>query len=71
MGQQEVYDFLKKYRKQWFNAREIAELLNRSFGTVTCNLKRLRNADVIMCKTVNMVVKPAGKKPIYLYRYKR
>jgi len=71
MGQQKVYDLLKKYGKRWFNAREITRLLNTSFNNATCNLKRLRNADVIMCKTITKIIKPAGRRNIYIYKYKK
>ena len=72
MGQQEVYDLLKKYRKQWFNAREIAGLLNISFNNITSNLKRLKQADVIMCKTVVRAVKTNGEsRQVYVYKYRK
>lgn len=71
MGQQEVYDLLKKHKEQWLSAGEVAKLLNSSFNNVTSNLRRLRNADVIMCKTVLKSIEPAGKRPIYIYRYKK
>lgn len=71
MGQQEVYDLLKKYRKKWFNARDIARLLDASFNTVVGNLKRLRKAGIVVFKKAYQVVEPAGKRLVYLYRFKK
>ena len=52
MGQQEVYDLLKKYRKDWLNARQIAKLLDASFNTVVGNLKRLRKAGFVLVRKI-------------------
>ncbi|MBI2575825.1 HTH domain-containing protein [Candidatus Woesearchaeota archaeon] len=71
MSQQDVYDLLKKYREKWLNAREIANLLNSSFNTVVGNLKRLRKAGIILFKRAYQIVEPAGKRVVYLYRFKK
>lgn len=71
MTQQEVYNLLKKYRNKWLSTKEITKLQNNSFNTVGSNLKRLREAGVIMCKTVLRIVEPAGERPVYVYKYKR
>ena len=71
MGQQEVYDLLRRYRKKWLNAREIAKLLDASFNTVVGNLKRLRKAGIVLFKKAYQVVKPAGKRVVYLYKFKK
>lgn len=44
MGQQEVYDFLKKFKRKWFTAREISKKLKVSIGSVTNCLKKLRQS---------------------------
>ncbi|MBW2989350.1 HTH domain-containing protein [Candidatus Woesearchaeota archaeon] len=71
MGQQEVYDLLKKYQKRWLNARDIAKLLDASFNTVVGNLKRLRKAGFVLVKKAYQVVEPAGRRLVYLYRFKK
>ncbi|MEA2035945.1 MAG: hypothetical protein U9O94_00445 [Nanoarchaeota archaeon] len=71
MGQQEVYDLLKKYSRRWLNARDIAKLLDASFNTVVGNLKRLRKTGIILFKKAYQVVEPAGKRVVYLYKFKR
>lgn len=71
MGQQEVYNLLKKHKNKWLSAREVAKLQGASFNIATSNLRRLRKRGVIMFKTVVRVVKPAGKRPFYVYKYKK
>jgi len=71
MGQQDVYDLLRKYRNKWLNAREIAKLLDASFNTVVGNLKRLRKAGIVIFKKAYQVVEPAGKRLVYLYKFKK
>ena len=71
MGQQEVYDLLKEHRKQWLMARDVTKLLNITFNNATCNLKRLRNAGVIISKMVVRTVQPAGKREVYVYKYRK
>ncbi len=71
MGQQEVYNLLKKYSKRCLNAREIAKLLNVSFNTVVANLKRLRKAGLILFKKAYQIVEPAGKRVVYQYKFKK
>ncbi len=50
MGQQEVYDFLKKNKGKWFNAREIAEKLRISLNSARTSLARLKKSKFIGCK---------------------
>ena len=47
MGQQEVYDFLKKHKGKWFTSKEIADGLKASQGSVTTCLKKLRDSSAI------------------------
>lgn len=62
MGQQEVYDFLKKNRNAWFNSDKISEELNVSIGSATNCLKKLRNSGSINFKE---------DRNRYLYKYKK
>jgi len=48
MGQQEVYDFLKKNKTSWFSSKEIAKKLKVSIGSVTNSLKRLRESKQVL-----------------------
>ncbi|MFH0875732.1 MAG: hypothetical protein V1859_07375 [archaeon] len=50
MGQQEVYDFLKKFRTKWFTSKQIAVGLKVSIGSVTNNLKKLRKTGSVKHK---------------------
>ena len=71
MGQQEIYDLLKRKKNKWLNAREIARLLNSSFNTVVGNLKRLRKAGMVLFKKTYHVIEPAGRRVIYMYKFKK
>ena len=71
MGQQDVYDFLKRNKKKWMSARDIAVGLKASLGSVTNNLKKLRESKQIYFRMNDRTIKPAGKKKIYEYKFKR
>jgi DNA-binding transcriptional regulator GbsR (MarR family) len=65
MGQQEVYDFLKKNKRKWYTSREISTALKLSIGSVTMSLKKLRNSKSLkykMCK---------DRKNTYKYQFKK
>jgi len=64
MGQQEVYDFLKKNKTKWFNSDGISKSLKVSLGSATNCLKKLRKAGAISFKE-------AGSRNRYLYKYKK
>jgi DNA-binding transcriptional regulator GbsR (MarR family) len=61
MGQQEVYDFLKKHKNTWFTSRDISEALGVSIGSVTMSLKKLRKTNIIKYKNT-------GKRNTYTYK---
>jgi len=61
MGQQEVYDFLKKQKNKWFTSRDISEALEVSIGSVTMSLKKLRKTNIIKYKNT-------GKRNTYRYK---
>lgn len=64
MGQQEVYDFLKKNPKRWFISKEISKRLNVSIGSVTNCLKKLRESRSIQFRQ-------SGHRNQYEYKYKK
>ena len=69
MGQQEVYDFLKKHRGKWYTSKEIADGLRASVGSVTTCLKKLRDSSAINSDFKKGI--GHTKKNAYLYRFKR
>lgn len=64
MGQQEVYDFMKKNKGKWFTSRQISEKLDISMGSVTMSLKKLRKSNMIQYRITS-------KKNMYEYKFKR
>jgi len=64
MGQQEVYDFLKKNQSKWYTSKDISKSINISLGSVTMSLKKLRNSNFVMHKK-------HGKRNQYLYSFKK
>lgn len=71
MGQQDTYAFLKEHKDKWFSSREISKGLNASLGSVTNNLKKLRESKQILSRMVDRKIRPAGKRKIYEYKYKK
>ena len=69
MGQQEVYDFLKKHKIKWRTSKEIADKLRASHGSVTTCLKKLRDSSAIDYKYPNKT--STSRKNAYVYRFKR
>jgi len=67
MGQQEVYDFLKKHRNKWYTSKEIADGLKASVGSVTTCLQKLRNSSAIGFE----YGKGHSRKNAYVYMFKR
>jgi transcription initiation factor IIE alpha subunit len=68
MGQQEIYDLLKKNKKKWFNSREITRKLNSSISSVTNCLRKLRENKIILSKYKRL--KNSHRKT-YWYKYKK
>ncbi len=64
MGQQEVYNFLKKNPRRWFTSREISEKIKISIGSVTSSLKKLRKSNLVQYKTTT-------KRNMFIYKFKR
>ena len=63
MGQQEVYDFLKKNKTRWFTSKQIMEKLNISLGSITMSLKNLRQSGLLHHRST-------GVRNLYEYRFK-
>jgi len=64
MGQQEIYDFLRKQRAKWYTSKEISHGLSVSIGSVTNCLKKLRNSKIIHFKET-------GHGNQFEYKFKR
>lgn len=64
MGQQEVYDFLRRNSGRWFTSRQISEQLDISIGSVTMSLKKLRKSKIVKFRNT-------GKKNTYVYSVDR
>ncbi|MFH2021165.1 MAG: hypothetical protein ABIJ34_07130 [archaeon] len=64
MGQQEVYDFLKKHKDTWWSSKEIAGKMVASLGSVTTTLNKLRKRHDIKYKMSK------EKTNMYLYKFK-
>lgn len=69
MGQQEVYDFLKKHKGKWHTSKEIANKLRASQGSVTTCLKKLRDSSAIDFE-YKKSIGPTSKNA-YVYKFKR
>jgi len=63
MGQQEVYDFLRKNPRKWFTSKEISNSLNISIGSITACLKKLRRTETIAFETT-------GNRNEFKYKFK-
>ena len=51
MGQQDIYDFLKKHPKRWYTSKELSQKLGISIGSVTMSLKKLRESKSVKFQT--------------------
>ena len=70
MSQDEVYNFLKKHRNKWFTARQIAEGLKASYGSVSTNLTRLRMSEQVKHKKNKTNSKTQGRRGEFVYSHK-
>ncbi len=68
MGQQEVYDFLKAYPREWFTSKEISKGIDISVGSVTVCLKKLRDNNEVHYKATG---NKGGKRTQYSYNFKK
>lgn len=65
MGQQEVYNLLKRHRNKWFSTKEIVNKLRISSGSVANSLKKLREGKIIDFK----LEKRIANRNVYVYRF--
>jgi DNA-binding transcriptional regulator GbsR (MarR family) len=63
MGQQEVYNFLRENKGEWFTSKQISHETGVSIGSVTMSLKKLRKSQLIKYKNT-------GKRNEFHYMYK-
>ena len=63
MGQQDIYDFLKKNQTKWFTSKELSERLKISIGSVTMSLKKLRESKRVKFKQ--------SKRNTFQYMFKK
>lgn len=64
MGQQEIYDYLKKNKRKWYTSKEISKGLKVSIGSVTSCLKKLRQSRTVQFRT-------SKNRNQYEYKFKR
>ncbi|MBW2966510.1 adhesin biosynthesis transcription regulatory family protein [Candidatus Woesearchaeota archaeon] len=64
MGQQEIYDFLRKYKSKWYNSKEVCRRLDVSIASATTSLKKLRETNVIHFK------RDPHRTNAFLYKFK-
>ena len=69
MGQQEVYNFLKKHRGKWYTSKEIANGLKSSVGSVTTCLQKLRDSSDIDFDYGKGI--GPSRKNAFIYRFKK
>ena len=69
MGQQEVYDFLRKSKGKWFTSKEIASGLRASVGSVTTCLKKLRDGSDLEFEYRKGA--QSRRKNAYIYKFRR
>ncbi|MFH0874715.1 MAG: HTH domain-containing protein [archaeon] len=65
MGQEQVYHFLQNNRTTWYTTKDIATKLDASVGSVTTNLKKLRDSGQVEYKSSDMRVSQ------FLYKWKK
>jgi len=63
MGQQDIYDFLKKHPARWYTSKELSEKLEISIGSVTMSLKKLRESKSVKFQTT--------KRNMFKYMFKK
>jgi hypothetical protein len=66
MGQQDICNFLKAHRDDWYSSEDISNGLNISIGSVTVCLKKLRENNEVQFKYTDN--KHRNRKQ-YMYKY--
>ena len=67
MSQQEILDFLRKHKNEWFTVKQIASYLNIPEARVNSNIKRLRKS-IYICYKLNKNLYNNLRAYIYSYR---
>jgi len=63
MGQDEIYQFLKKNPKKWFTTKEISEILGVSRGSVQCSMNK------VWCSEDHIIKTQVTNNTYRFYRY--
>jgi hypothetical protein len=63
MSQQEVSEFFKKHKTEWFTIRELATYLTNSRNSISNNVRRLKKRGDVISK-----MHDNGKAVLYRYR---
>lgn len=63
MGQQDIYDFLKNNKEDWYTSKELSKHLGISIGSVTMSLKKLRESRSVKFQTT--------KRNMFKYMFKK
>ena len=63
MGQQDIYDFLKNNKEDWYTSKELSKHLAISIGSVTMSLKKLRESRSVKFQTT--------KRNMFKYMFKK
>lgn len=63
MGQQDIYDYLKKNPEAEFTSKELSAELGISIGSVTMSLKKLRESQSVNYRST--------KRNMYRYWFKK
>jgi predicted transcriptional regulator len=74
MGQDDINNFLRRYRNKWFSSNELAEVLKVSKSSINRCLGRMRKHEEVNEKTVKVVLR-SGYAMVYkgvpLYSFKK
>ncbi|MBI2147904.1 HTH domain-containing protein [Candidatus Woesearchaeota archaeon] len=63
MGQQDIYDFLKNNKEDWYTSKDLSGHLGISIGSVTMSLKKLRESRSVKFQTT--------KRNMFKYMFKK
>jgi len=70
MGQQEVFNFLKENKNNWFTSRQVANKLKASYGSVSVSIMKLRQSGQIKFKKNKLRTKKHGRVGKFVYKHK-
>jgi len=67
MGQEQVFNFLKRNRNKWFTSKQIADGFKASYGSVSTNLTKLRLSEQIKYKNMKILSKIQERRWEFVY----